>query len=156
MNNESTFEGNQFVISYELLQLLQWLVDNEPEALQELVSLALEQGLYEKELLAPQDKKTHYHNSEELQQSIVDFFTLLETYIYETPQLSSEDTLIAEQSMLPTIDRVDSSICDENILATSMAQATSQLKSSGGKNAKELLYKELLKNWTPRDKRLLH
>lgn len=154
MNNETVFDNNQFVVSYELLQLLQWLVDYEPDTLKALISQALDDGLHE-QILNSHDTDAPAISTSELQQSVVDFFMLLEDGMQDAPD-NDEETRRAHKSMIPSIDHIDTSICDETTLSTSIAQATSQIRGNTGKSAKEALCRELLKNWNPQKKQQLN
>jgi hypothetical protein len=157
MNSDSLFENSQLVVSYELLQFLRWVVTTEPESLQVLMRQSLEaksgHGSSSSSLL--EDTPSH----EELQRSVIDFFDLLENKLQEIIHAVDHDAKPAEQALSPTVNSIDSSLCDENTVAVSIAHATSQLTqlSMGTpQHAKEMLYKELLKNWRPRNKHLLH
>lgn len=152
MNSDSLFENSQLVVSYELLQFLRWVVTTEPESLQVLMRQSLEaqagHGLNSSiEDIAP--------NHEELQRSVIDFFDLLENKLQEIIH-TDHDAKPAAQALSPTVTSIDSSLCDENTVAVSIAHAASQLTLGTPQHAKEMLYKELLKNWRPRNKHLLH
>lgn len=154
MNNDSLFENSQLVVSYELLQFLRWVVTTEPEGLTVLMRQSFET---KSSSLA---KKTSGYSemtpsSEELQRSVIDFFDLLEAKL-QALHAGDYDNKPSEQALSPTVTSIDSSLCDENTVALSIAQASSQCTLSTPQHAKEMLYKELLKNWRPRNKNLLH
>ena len=151
MNSDSLFENSQLVVSYELLQFLRWIVTTEPESLQVLMRQSLEakQGSYGNPAY---DDMAPSH--EELQRSVIDFFDLLENKLQEIIHAVDHDSKPATQALSPTVNSIDSSLCDENTVALSIAHATSQLSTP--QHAKEMLYKELLKNWRPRNKHLMH
>ena len=155
MNNESFFEGSHLVVSYELLQFLRWIITNEPEALNVLIRQACEEGVLDSG--APSETSAGIQDAahhEELRQSVIDFFDLLELKLHETRKENEAPT--PNQAFRPAVDSIDSSLCDENTVSLSVAQATSQLTLNTPQHAKETLYKELLKNWKPRNKHLLH
>lgn len=151
MNNEPFFEGSHLVVSYELLQFLHWIILSEPEALNVLIRQAFEAGVIDQ---ANQDATTHepHHHHEELRQSVIDFFDLLELKIHEAR--NEPDPQLSSLAFRPAVNNIDSSLCDENTVSLSVAQATSQLQFTTPQHAKEMLYKELLKNWKPRKKHL--
>lgn len=155
MNSDSLFENSQLVVSYELLQFLRWVVTTEPESLQVLMRQSLD---------AKPGHGTHHScahddmapSHEELQRSVIDFFDLLENKLQEIIHAVDHDSRPGAQALSPTVNSIDSSLCDENTVALSIAHATSQLNMGTPQHAKEMLYKELLKNWRPRNKHLLH
>jgi len=146
MNNPNSFDrdNNQFVVSPELLQLLQWLFENEQPALKKLVAQSLQRGLQ----LNPQESPA------ELQQSVVDFFALLDTLLYEVLQ-EQDVKKIMERHLLPAIDHIDSTACDTATLAMSVEKTTASCQEHPHQNPKEILCKELLKRWKP-SKKLSH
>ena len=153
-NNKSTEQ--QFVVSKELIQLLRWLVENEPENLKNLVNQALEDGLQEE--LQPQQPRTE-NNHEETQQSVIDFFSLLESLLHEVNGGNDEDEHTQSRTMFPALNHIDSNICDHNTLAVSAAKASSQLpedEEASQADAKEALCKALIKYWKPDKTRFVH
>ena len=59
-----------------------------------------------------------------------------------------------QQKLLPAIDQIDTSLCDDTTVRFSMEKATSEIGSNPHKNPKDVLFKELLKRWKPADKNL--
>lgn len=138
-------ESSQLTLSYELLYLLQWLIQNEPERLRYLIADALEDGL------ANDLKKintSEQHIGEEIQHSIVDFFGLLETLLHE---VSNEQLMkqVMEKKLMPAIDHIDTTECDDATVQFSVEKASSKFEKNPGKNPQELLFKELLRCWKP-------
>lgn len=154
MNNESLFENSQLTVSYELLQFLRWIVITEPEALSALMHQAYESGFMDQE--SPKQQGIYVPSNEELQRNVVDFFDLLEQKLHEASMNTESESQLAEKAFRPAVNHIDSSLCDDDIVALSVAQASSQLRLTNPQNAKETLYKELLKNWRPRNKHCLH
>lgn len=150
--SRSNFNDEQFVVSYELLKLLQWLVVNEQESLKKLLNTALGQGLkYE---LNNQRK----HNKEDnlyLQESIIDFFTLMETLLHETAYEHAATNQL-QRTMIPAIYHIDTTECDAASVAHSVAKATAAVENKTGENPKEVLCKELLRRWKPSKKPYAH
>lgn len=146
--------SEQFVISYELLCLLRWLVENDTEKLKKIITKALSAGLNDdiKKIERFHSLATDApHIAEEMQHSIVDFFHTMEIMLLE----SINDLAIqkaVEQKLMPAIDHIDASACDETVVRSSIEKATSSSALKQGSNAQELLFKELLKNWKPSKK----
>ena len=69
--------AQQLTLSYELLYLLQWLIENEPDRLKRLIEKALVSGLREDLHFLQKNTDSHTAN-EEMHYSIVDFLALLE------------------------------------------------------------------------------
>lgn len=154
MNNQGPFDNDnsQFVISYELLCLLHWLFENEQETLKKLIEKSFSNGLAEKIY----NRKAFITDSqEELQQSIIDFFLLLESFLYDLFN-EQEAKKLMERHLIPAIDRIDSSTCDNTTFALSIAKATAAYENDPKQNPKEVLCKELLKRWKPSKKIEIH
>ena len=146
MNSE--FENNnQFVVSRELLKLFQWLFDHEQETLKKLITKAMSNGL-QAELY---QNSVQQESSEELQQTIIDFFALLETLVLESLH-EREVANVINRSLIPAIDQVDTAACDNAILAMSVAKATATHGKHSAEDLKKILCKELLKRWKPTKK----
>lgn len=145
--NGSFDNNDQFVISYELLQLFKWLFENEQETLKKLIERALANGLDSR----ISQRVTQESSQEDLQQSIIDFFALLETLLYE---LTSENEIkkIVEKNLMPSINQIDSKACDQSILAASVNKASSVWENNPEQNPKDILCRELLKRWKPSKK----
>lgn len=144
--------NNQFVVSYELLHLFRWLFDHEQETMKKLMTKSLRNGLSDK-LYAIQAHKEE--TTQEIQQSVVDFFALLETLLYEIIN-EEEVRRIVQRNLIPAIDHIDATVCDTATVALSLAKATSALENNPNTNAKEVLCKELLRRWKPAKKLSTH
>jgi hypothetical protein len=148
MTMHPSLEDNQFAISYELLQLLEWLLEHEQEALKKLIAKALVQGLYE---------KAHIRTTtspEELQQTVVDFFNVMEQTLYELMNQHEVQNLLQKSSM-PFLDHLDTTLYTPATMQQSVAKAITASKNKG-KSAQEILFKELLKRWKPHKKLSTH
>lgn len=155
MNNDPLNSNNQFVISYELLALLQWLVEHDAERLKKIIARALGSGL-KKDI---QSYKSHYssdnHTNEDIQHSIVEFFGLLEALLLETINEHAMQDAI-EKNLMPAIDQLDSTLCDDATIRSSVEKATVKLNKSPQDNPQDVLFKELLKCWKPHNKKVLN
>jgi hypothetical protein len=153
MNNDkfSTDATAQFVLSYELLALLRWLVENGQDDLEALVHKAISTGL-DKEL----KNKRHGGESqeealEEMQQGIVDFFTALEVFMLEAMHKQMKQRA-RENDLLATVDQIDMNLYDMVTVETSLEKAASAIERKPTADPKELLFKELLRRWRPNKK----
>lgn len=152
-NNDSKRGGSQVVLSYELLALLRWLVDYHEETLKTVVSHALSAGLHEEiQKLGQTNDMTYLH---ELQHSVSDFLTTIESLLAE---VSTEQALKNPpyKDLVPTVENIDGTLCDQAIVEASIEKAASTLEMNPKANPKEVLFKELLRNWKPIDSKLKH
>lgn len=152
---DNRFNGNDnnsqhFVISYELLCLLRWLLEYDSDKLKKLVAKALSSGLREdiKQFEQLGDVNADPELVEEVQHSIIEFFGMLEILLLETMKEQSVARAI-EKKLMTTMDQIDSTLCDGDTLRTSLEKATAQSELQPKANAQDLLYKELLKRWKP-------
>ncbi len=141
----------QFVLSYELLALLRWLVDHDADKLKKIIGKGLRSGL--QEVLHTLDHTEDAEILNEMQHSITDFLHLLEKLLSETMSEEVQEKA-RQQKLLPTVDHIDTNQCDNNTVQSSLEKTTSTLMDNPNANAKELLYKELLKRWKPVDKNI--
>jgi len=148
MNDES----NQLNLSYELLYLIQWLIEEEPEKLKPLIASALKNGLT-KELHNIHNNTVGSSMANEMQYNIIDFLGLLENQLHE---VLNEQTMkrVVEKKLMPAIDHIDTTECDTETVLFSVEKATSKLDREPKANAQELLFQELLKCWKPSKKTL--
>lgn len=151
MENKNNFTADsnstdKLIISYELLQLMEWFVENEGEALKKIISRSLKRGLDE-QLKHSKNLKDLY-TPEEMQNNIIDFLGLLEYLLVEITN-EQEVNNILQKNMMPAIDHVDTANCDSNILKSSIAVASSKIQRNPKGNVQELFLKELLKRWKP-------
>ncbi len=141
--------NNQLTISYELLYLMQWLLENEPDRLKKLIVQALQKGL--KEEMQEASKNENLTTTEDLQYSVVDFLSLLENLLHEA---INEYTLkkITERKLMPALSQIDNTVCDTSTVQLGIEKASSRLELNPQENPQEVLFKELLKCWKPRKK----
>lgn len=141
-------ENNQLTVSHELLLLLRWLVSNEEERLKKIVNKALNAGLHQELQKISFTKK---ELAEEIQYSITDFFNLLEILLIEG--INEQVVRNAkENNLMSALDHIDSTICDEITVRSSLEKATNKIAHNPNANPKEILYTELLKFWKPTNK----
>jgi len=146
-NLESSSE--KLTLSYELLQLMEWLVDHEADALKKIIIRAFRNGFYDSII------KTQKTNSPEIMQNnIVDFLSLLEMLLYETANEQAASNVI-QKNKIPMVDHVDTLTIDPSSLRSTAAVVASKIERNPKTDAKEILFKELLKRWKPSTKKSL-
>ena len=145
MINEGPFDRYQFVISSELLQLLEWLIDHEQENLKKLIKRAVQQDFITY-------KNGHVQNrSDDLQQSIIDFFILVDMLLHDAlHEDEAQDAL--QRALIPALNHLDKNMYDSQSVETSIAKARAAATDPRGKDPKEILFKELLRRWKPSKK----
>lgn len=140
--------ADQLVLSYELLQLLEWLIENEAESLKKIVKRALSKGL---------TKKLKAHdaiNTSTIQGNVIDFLELMEILLYEANHEVNVSDVI-RKNLMPAIDHIDTSNFNAATVESSAAIASTKKEKNPKEDVQELLFKELLKRWKPK-KKLTH
>ena len=138
-------DSNQMNISYELLMLLQWMLEHEQDAIKKLIDKALRAGL-QAQLDVATSQRERYNAAIELQDSVIDFFTLLEVGMHE--QMNDEHAQsVIQRNMLPALKQVDARSYAHGALESSIAKAEAAFCKTG--DAKDILCKELLRRWKP-------
>lgn len=152
MNHGDNFkyEEEQCVLSPELIQLLHWICQYEQEALKHLIARALIQGIKNQK-----QNPIHMPSASETQETFLNFIELLELLFDE---VISERALkhALQLNLLPALDQIDTSVCDNSTIRNCLAIATSKMERNPEANPKELLLKELLKRWNPENKKMQH
>lgn len=145
-NNFLDSQEDKIILSYELLQLMEWLVENEAESLKKLISKGLKRGFYER-LQESQNYKEHY-SSDDMQTNVLDFLGLLEVLLLEATNEQMISNVL-QKNLMPAIDHVDTKNCDISTVKSSIAIASSKIERNPKGNAQEVFLKELLKRWKP-------
>jgi hypothetical protein len=150
MNHEEN--NNHLTISHELLLLLRWLVTHDENRLKKIIQKAVNTGLHNE---LHECHKRYTQESEEwqeLQYSVGDFFNMLELLLAQA--VDEKINCNAQHDQLsPALDQIDSTLCDTNIVRSSLEKASMLFAKNPEKNnAKEILFHELLKNWKPTTK----
>lgn len=149
-SNES---NSQFVLSYELLSLFRWLVTHDAEQLKKIIGHALASGLHTE--INNIDRIEHLPELEDVQLNIVDFFGMLEELLVESLDEHIEQKA-REQNLIPAIDHIDSTVCDDETIRNSLEKTTSKMKLNPQANPKKTLFEELLKQWKPDNKNIIN
>ena len=146
MNFQNNSNGNdQFTISKELINLMQNIIDLYSESFKEVIAQAQENT-------NPQSSE---FDLQEAQDTILDFLNLMEMLAYETKH-ESIVTQHLQLQLMPSINHIDQKNCDEDTVLSSIEDATDQMEQNPKANPQELLYKELLKRWTPTKNTIKH
>ena len=146
MNFQNNSNGNdQFIISKELINLMQNIIDLYSESF--------------KEVIAQAQKNTNPQNPEfdlkDAQDTILEFLNLMEMLSYEIKH-ENIVTQHLQLQLMPSINHIDQTTCDEDTVISSIEDATDQMEKNPKANPQELLYKELLKRWTPTKNTVKH
>lgn len=155
MINDNTFnpthEG-QVLLTYELLFLLQWLIENESEALKKIIVRSLKNGFNDPDFRNHEIVEMHITDPS-IHQCIVDFLGLLDALLIEsTTELSMQKSV--ERNLIPALNHIDSTICNDETVQGSLKKATNQIHQHPKENPQEVLLKELLRRWKPDKKSL--
>lgn len=151
MNNKDSLSTHgQFALSYELLCLMQWLLEHEQEKLKKIITKSLDSGL--KEELQRIDETTFAQAdsqaAEDMQYSVIEFFGLLETLLAESLNEHVVKKAL-ERNLMPAIGQIDTMLFDNATVKDSIEKATHKIELNPGENPKDLLCKELIKRWRP-------
>ncbi len=136
---------NHFVVSQELLIVMQYLIEYYSDDLKDLIKKALSRKIHNNE---PFD-------AQEAQETILDFLTLLELLAYENNQEFKVNQQLQKQ-LMPSIDHIDLRSFDSSIVDASIEQTTQEIEQHPQKNPQEILFKEILKQWKPHKKTNSH
>ena len=147
MSHDNMFEEDQFVISYELLHILHWLLKYEQAGLSELITQAFVKGYEEK--LKQQDLYAQIQHSDDVQNSIVHFFNFLEQHV-ATISNSENSKKIMHQNIIRTLDQIDPKRFDYDTIKSTVLATADKIKPKNQTEAKTLFLKELLKQWNPK------
>jgi len=150
-NNNNSNTDNQFVISYELICLLQWILEHENENFKQLIHRAVESGIKHDSMNTHDSNDSEMPTIDDIQEIIIDFFELCDTLMAEVQHEQSVKKAIAK-NLMPAIDQIDSRICDDATVRSSIDNTTAQLDHSPNASAKETLFREILRQWKPNKK----
>lgn len=147
MSDETMLHEEQFVISYELLHLLHWLLKYEEVELSKLVTQAFVKGYEEK--LKQQKLYDQMQHGDDVLNSIVDFFNFLEQHIATVSSTQHSITTI-DHNIMKTLDQIDPKRFDYDTIKSTMLATADKIKPKNKNEAKDLFLKELLKQWDPK------
>ena len=144
---------DQFVISYELFCLLRWLAEHEGTRLKKIINKALVSGLSKQ--IQKTENNANLLDLEEAQQSIIDFFCMLENITIEALNEQAVKHAV-EKNLIPALEHIDSTVCDDAMVRFSVERASSKSNNNAKENPQELFFKEILKRWKPSKKNMLN
>jgi hypothetical protein len=125
---------------------LQWLTRNDADKLKKIIAKAIAQGLHEE--IQKTDNLSDSNLLQDMHHSMIDFFELLDELLFDAMAERTEKKA-REKNLLPTIDLIDSTFCDNETVRSSIEKTTKKLDHHPTMNAQEQLFKELLKKWKP-------
>lgn len=140
----------QFVLSYELLVLLRWLIEHDQEKLRKLITKAYTSGLH-KELDALNLQIRDHSQIEQMHESIIDFFNTLEHLLTVTIKEQTH-ARAQRQNLMPSVDQLDINEYDDATIQHSLEKVTARAENNPQTNAKQLLFEEFLRRWKPHGK----
>jgi primosomal protein N' len=144
MNEQFNSSVDQCVLSHELVELMDWIVKHHAQDIKRIVTQALGQGLAQR-----LKKSKNMRDLDQAQGSILDFFELMESTLANVSE-DLEMNRVVDRVMMPQLNHIDIKACDPETVHATAAVVRAKLKRSTKKNAQELLYEELLKQWKPR------
>lgn len=144
---------DQFVISYEMLSLLQSLLQYEKQALQTILKRAYTKG---KEITSTHtDIVKQAEFDEHVRYGVSDFFDFLELELQALTQEQAHEKIINSQ-LLKTLDHIDPMRFEQAMIHNSMKKTAQKINSYDEQPFKEQFLKELLKQWKPKEKNKKH
>lgn len=151
-SNMNHNDQGQILLTYELLFLLQWMIEHEADALKKIVVRALKNGFNSPDFRSNEVIEMHISDPT-VHESITDFLGLIDSLLLEsTAELDMQKN--AELTLIPALKQIDSTVCTDDVVQSSLKKTNAQLHSNSKQNAQEILLKELLRRWKP-DKKIL-
>ncbi len=151
--NNDEAENNQFIISYELVALLRWLIENDTDKFKKIITKSYSAGL--KDDIHRIQNKQEEVTIEDIHFTILEFLSLLDSLIHETINEKVVQRAV-EKNLMPTIEHIDSKIFDDATVRSSVERATASNDKHPHENPHTVLYKELLKRWKPNKKMVIN
>ncbi|MGA9530805.1 MAG: hypothetical protein WBQ73_02840 [Candidatus Babeliales bacterium] len=145
---ENNRDYTQLTVSYELIILLQWLIKYESRKLKKMVASSYKKGLSEALDSIYTTIATKPEWPQELHDTFVTFFSLLENIVKEVTTESTLDTFL-DKKLLSTLDQIDPKICDMQTIKYSLELVAEKLKNRPDSNTQQLLLSEILRQWAP-------
>lgn len=135
-------------LSFELICLMEWLLNNGEQEIFKLVEFALKNGFDQE--LGNMGPEKYTQIAQDLPNIILDFLFNLEDALldgFEAVDLDKE----SKEKLIPTVEHLDTHHIDHQTIWLSIQQTKSTLikNDKANKDAKQVLFKKLLKNWEP-------
>ncbi|MCK4499558.1 hypothetical protein KAU11_03625 [Candidatus Babeliales bacterium] len=131
-------------LSLELVSLLEWLLKNKKETMQTFVKESVEQGLVTDNSFEDANPETIALYVHKVVMGLLEF---LEESLVEKLGDDDKDNGGINKQFAMTIEHLDQSSFDPDVVWLSVQQAKSALLREGSNEAREALLKKLLKNW---------
>ena len=147
MSDETMLHEEQFMISYELLYALHWLLKHEENELSKLIMQAYLKGYQEK--LIKQEMYDEVEQPEEVVNSVVEFFNFLDHHVAMVNS-TQKDKKIADHAIIKTLDKIDPERFDYETIQSTVLATADKIKPKNQNDAKNFFLKELLKQWNPK------
>ncbi|HBR70969.1 TPA: hypothetical protein DIC20_02685 [Candidatus Dependentiae bacterium] len=140
------FQNNDdhFIISQELIMVMQRIIEQYSDELKEIMKKAMAQHHNEQPF-----------DAQEAQETILDFLSLLEVLLYETNHEQKVNIQLQKQ-LMPSIKQIDRTSCDNEIVDSSIENASQKIEENPKANPQEVLFRELLKQWKPSKETVKH
>ena len=146
MKKDSHVQGDQFVISYELLHVLYWLLKYEEVELSKLINKSFSKGIKEK--TNRHDALSELQLSDEMQNSIINFFTFMEQEISDITD--QEATKLMTKDMIKDLDHFDPKQVDYSTVKETISRNANKLYTSKySSRTRTHFLKDLLRQWKP-------
>ncbi len=155
-NNNDSFDykkESSLLLSYELLRLLQWLMQHEIEALKALTEKAVAAGYRDNEITKNNFIELQV-SDQHIYQSIIDFLDLMDFLLAEAEQSYAAQKGY-EMATIPAIKHIDTKTCGKDLVQKTLEHTSLKLRTNPDQNAQEVMLKELLKRWRPGSKKAL-
>lgn len=150
--------SSSFSLSLELVLLMSWLLKNEKETLDKLIKKALKGGLKREinliDIFTQQELLEMDSNfSQELHNSILDFLMYLEDILLN--ELNAKGDAFNKKELSPALQKISKQKIDSKTVLLSLKHTNKKISQAKNnkfskKNMDELLFSEILKNWSPK------
>lgn len=141
---------SNFLLSFELLYLMEWLLKHDKKRLEVLIKHALDNGLAEE--LETIEISNKDKINELFQKTFLGFISFLENALHECIE-KTESRQQIRNTVMSSLAKLNLSSVDSSTLLASLKQAELELKSdTSHSRSKEILLQKILKNWNPENK----
>ncbi|MFC1854684.1 hypothetical protein ACFLY6_02355 [Candidatus Dependentiae bacterium] len=131
-------------LSLELVNLIDWLLENKKEEVCRLVRQAVSSGAMGKDLLENADSATIFNY---VQKVVMDFADFLENEVLKELDEGDDADGNINKQFATAIDSLDQGAFDPDAVWLSVQQAKSALLRGSPDGPREAFLKNLLKNW---------
>ncbi len=139
-------QSDQFIISHDLLHVLYWLLKYEEVELSKLINKSFLKGLKEK--AENKDLLEDMQFTEDMQNSIVDFFSFMEQEVADLTD--QEATKVMNKQVMKDLDHVDPKQVDYTTVKTTITKKADTVNNAKNEDKSRAVFlKELLRQWKP-------